>query len=47
MNRLAEIKRLKAIYAERLLEADTELSHDLIQIQINKLSAEERELLER
>ena len=45
--RLSEIKEFKAFYHMKLGEAETELEKDLIQVQINKLSDEENEILKR
>ena len=45
--RLKEIKEFKTFYHAKLEQAETELEHDLLQIQLDKLDQEEKEILER
>ena len=45
--RLKQIQTQKTIYQERLKNAETELEHDLLTIQINKLNDEEKNILKK
>ena len=45
--RLKEIQQAKLFYKKRMEEENTELELDLLQIQYDKLTNEEKEILER
>ena len=45
--RLREITEYKTFYYRKLEEAETELEHDLIEAQIDKLNTEQNEILKR
>jgi hypothetical protein len=45
--RLREIQQYKLFYEARLKEDNTELEHDLLEMKLNQLKIEEKEILER
>ena len=45
--RLKEIQSFKLFYKQRISEAESELEHDLLEIQLNKLNEEEEDILKR
>ena len=45
--RLKEIQEYKRIYHSQLECAETELEHDLLEVQLNRLNDEETEILKR
>lgn len=45
--RLKEIQQYKQIYNKKLEHAESELEHDLLTVQIDKLTEEELEILKR